>query len=120
MRARRGLERRAPGAAIAEARQRLLALRGRLEAAGRGQLGAERRRLYGATATLDALSPLKVMSRGYAVAYRADTGALLARAEEVEVGMALLLRWASPGSRSLAECGEADATVTAVRPPKPS
>jgi exodeoxyribonuclease VII large subunit len=120
VRARRGLERRAPGAAIAEARQRLLALRGRLEAAGRGQLGAERRRLYGATATLDALSPLKVMSRGYAVAYRADTGALLARAEEVEVGMALLLRWASPGSRSLAECGEADATVTAVRPPKPS
>jgi len=120
VRARRGLERRAPGGAIAQARQRLLGLRGRLEAAGRAQVAAERRRLYGATATLDALSPLKVMSRGYAVAYRRDTGALLARAEEAEVGMALLLRWASPTSRSLADCGEADATVTAVRPPKPS
>ncbi len=118
VRARRGLERRSPAGAIAEARQRLLALRGRLEAAGVLAVGAERRRLYGATATLDALSPLKVMSRGYAVAYRTDTGALVASAEEVAVGMGLLLRWARPASRSLAECGEADATVTAVRPPK--
>jgi exodeoxyribonuclease VII large subunit len=119
VRARRGLELRAPAGAIAQARQRLLAFRGRLEAAGRAQVAAERRRLYGATATLDALSPLKVMSRGYAVAYRKDTGALLSRAEDVEVGMALLLRWADKASRSLADCGEADATVTAVRPPKP-
>jgi exodeoxyribonuclease VII large subunit len=119
VRARRGLERRAPGAAIAEARQRLLTLRARLEAGGRAAVGAERRRLYGATATLDALSPLKVMSRGYAVVYRADSGALVARAEEVEVGLGLLLRWATAGSRSLEECGEAEATVTAVRPAKP-
>jgi exodeoxyribonuclease VII large subunit len=119
VRARRGLERRAPAAAIAESRQRLVVLRGRLEAAGRAAVGAERRRLYGATATLDALSPLKVMSRGYAVAYRGDSGALVARAEALQVGMGLLLRWAGPESHSLAECGEADATVTAVRLPKP-
>jgi exodeoxyribonuclease VII large subunit len=119
VRARRGLERRAPAAAIAEGRQRLLLVRGRLEAAGRAAVGAERRRLYGCASTLDAMSPLKVMSRGYAVAYRADSGALVARAEELRVGTELLLRWATPGSRSLAECAEADATVTAVRLPKP-
>lgn len=117
--ARRGLERRAPAGAIAEARRGLLLFRGRLAAAGTAAVGAERRRLYGATATLDALSPLKVMSRGYAVAYRAETGALLARADEAQVGMALLLRWATQESRTLSECGEVDATVTAVRLPKP-
>jgi exodeoxyribonuclease VII large subunit len=119
VRARRGLERRAPAAAIAEARQRLVVLRGRLEAAGRAAVGSKRQRLYGATATLDALSPLKVMSRGYAVVYRADSGALVPQAEALQVGMGLLLRWANPGSRTLAECAEADATVTAVRLPKP-
>jgi exodeoxyribonuclease VII large subunit len=119
VRARRGLERRSPASAIAEARQHLGLLRGRLEASGRATVGRERQRLYGATEKLDALSPLKVMSRGYAVAYRADTGALLSGAEALQVGMGLLLRWARPGSRSLSECAEADATVTAVRLPKP-
>jgi len=118
VRARRSLERRAPGAAIAEARQRLLVLRGRLEAASRARVAAERHRLYGATSTLDALSPLKVMSRGYAVAYRRDSGALVVRAEALQVGVALRLRWATASSHSLAECAEADATVTAVRLPK--
>jgi exodeoxyribonuclease VII large subunit len=119
VRARRGLERQSPAQAIALWRQGLLGLRGRLLAAGQAAVGRERQRLYGAAATLDALSPLKVMGRGYAVAYRVDTGALVARAEDAAVGMGLLLRWASPQSRSLAECGEAEATVTAVRP-KPS
>ena len=116
--ARRGLERRTPAPTIAEGHKRLLRLRGRLEAAGRAAVGAERRRLHGCAATLDALSPLKVMARGYAVAYRADSGALVAGAEELRVGTQLLLRWATPHSRSLAECAEADATVTAVRLPK--
>jgi exodeoxyribonuclease VII large subunit len=119
VRARRSLERTAPGAAIALARQRLLLLRGRLEAAGKARVAAERRRLYGATATLDALSPLKVMSRGYAVAYRRDSGALVVNAEGLQVGVSLRLRWATPGSHSLAESAEADATVTAVRLPVP-
>ena len=48
-----------------------------------------------------------------------DTLALVVRAEELEVGARLLLRWAPPGSRSLAECGEAEATVTGVQKPKP-
>jgi exodeoxyribonuclease VII large subunit len=117
VRARRSLERTSPSAAIALARQRLLLLRGRLAATGKARVAAERRRLYGATSTLDALSPLKVMSRGYAVAYRKDSGALVVRAEALQVGVALRLRWATAGSHSLAECAEADATVTAVRLP---
>jgi exodeoxyribonuclease VII large subunit len=119
VRARRGLERQAPAGAIALQHQRLLLLRGRLEAAGRAAAGAERQRLHGWAATLDALSPLKVMSRGYAVAYRADSGALVAGATGLRVGTQLLLRWATPQSRSLSDCAEADATVTAVRLPKP-
>ncbi|MGO9830185.1 MAG: exodeoxyribonuclease VII large subunit [Myxococcaceae bacterium] len=118
VRGRRGLERRAPAASLAEGHKRLAALRGQLQAASLARLGRERQRLSGAAGKLDALSPLKVMARGYAVAYRADSGALLARAEEAHVGLSLVLRWAPPGSRSLAECGEVDATVTAVRPPK--
>jgi exodeoxyribonuclease VII large subunit len=117
VRTRRALERRSPAAPIAEAHRRLAALRAQLQAAGLAQLGTQRQRLYGATGKLDALSPLKVMARGYAVAYRADTGALVAAAEEAAVGMALQLRFAAPGSRSLAECGEVDATVTRVRLP---
>ncbi|MGO8971670.1 MAG: exodeoxyribonuclease VII large subunit [Myxococcaceae bacterium] len=120
VRGRRALERRAPAASIAEGQKRLAALRGGLQAACVAKVGSERQRLYGAAAKLDALSPLKVMARGYAVAYRADTGALLARAEEAQLGMSLVLRWAPPGSRSLAQCGEVDATVTAVRPPGPA
>ncbi len=117
VRSRRALERRAPAGLLADSHRRLAALRGQLQASGVARVNAERQRLYGASAKLDALSPLKVMARGYAVAYRADTGSLLARAEEAQVGMALRLRWAPPGSRSLAECGEVDATVTGVRAP---
>ncbi len=117
VRSRRALERRAPAGLLADSHRRLAALRGQLQASSVARVNAERQRLYGASAKLDALSPLKVMARGYAVAYRADTGALLARAEEAQVGMALRLRWAPPGSRSLAECGEVDATVTGVRAP---
>jgi exodeoxyribonuclease VII large subunit len=119
VRGRRGLERRAPAAAIAQAGQRLASLRGRLQAGAVARLAAERQRLYGAGAKLDALSPLRVMSRGYAVAYRADSGALVVQAEALDVGTGLVLRWAPPGSRSLGECGQAEATVTAVRPGKP-
>ena len=117
VRGRRALERRSPVASLAEGHRQLAALGAQLQAAGLARVGTERQRLYGAAAKLDALSPLKVMGRGYAVAYRLDTGALLARAEEAAVGMALQLRWAPPGSRSLAECGEVDATVTRVRLP---
>ena len=118
VRLRRALERRSPAAPIAEGQRQLAALRAQLHAAGLGRVVAARQRLSGAAGKLDALSPLKVMARGYAVAYRRDTGALVAAAGEVAVGVALKLRWAPPGSRSLDECGEVDATVTQVRLPK--
>jgi exodeoxyribonuclease VII large subunit len=116
---RRSLERRAPAAALAQAAQALAALRGRLQAGAVARLAAERRRVYGLGEKLDALSPLRVMSRGYAVAHRADSGALVVAAEALSVGAGLVLRWAPAGSRSLAECGQAEAKVTAVRPAKP-
>jgi len=116
VRSRRDLERRAPLPALGAGRQHLAVLRARLQIGAERGLGSHRLGLVAAAEKLDALSPLKVMGRGYAVAYRADTGALVARAEELEVGAGLVVRWAPPGSRSLQAGGEVEATVTAVRP----
>ncbi len=60
------------------------------------------------TARLDALSPLAVLSRGYAIVYREPEGVIVRRAQEVNVGDALRLRVAE---------GEIDATASRVREP---
>jgi exodeoxyribonuclease VII large subunit len=119
VRRRRDLERRAPLGALAAGRQRVAGLRARLQLSVERGLGAQRLRLVAATKQLHALSPLQVMGRGYAVAYRADTGALVTRAEALQVGAGLVVRWAPPGSRTLQDGGEVEATVTAVRPGRP-
>jgi len=134
---RQRLERRAPDVALEKARTRLDALRARLRQHGEGRLAAARApvleararleraaraRIGGAesvvrmlTGRLDALSPLRVMARGYAVVYRTDDGHLVRRAGELQPGAAVRLRWAPPGCASLSFCDEAEATVTRVR-----
>ena len=56
-------------------------------------------------ARLEALSPLAVLSRGYAVALDAETGRAIVRAEDVRVGTTL---------RVILHEGELRAEVTAV------
>jgi exodeoxyribonuclease VII large subunit len=80
---------------------RLTAQAARLDAAQRGleraaRLRVERGegRLAALAARLDALSPLAVLGRGYALVRRADSGAILRRAAEVEPGDALDVRLA--------------------------
>ncbi len=63
----------------------------RLEAALRRQLAASRAVLAGAAARLDALSPLAVLARGYAIASSAD-GRVIADAAEVPPGDAIDVR----------------------------
>jgi exodeoxyribonuclease VII large subunit len=67
---------------------------------------APRGRLAAAGARLDALSPLAVLGRGYALARRARDGAIVRRAEQVERGELLSLRVAE---------AELDAVVTEAR-----
>lgn len=69
----------------AASRMRLLVTRGAVETAARSRLEDARKRLAVAAASLDALSPLAVMGRGYALA-EAEGGRLLRSAREAEVG----------------------------------
>jgi exodeoxyribonuclease VII large subunit len=61
-------------------------LRQRLESAFAGQLGALEQRLALASRTLDAVSPLATLARGFAVVRRIDDGGLLRAAHEAPVG----------------------------------
>ncbi len=95
---------------------RVAARRARFEAAARTltrlapRLTAEgRARLAAQAARLDSLSPLAVLSRGYALVRRKRDGGIVRRADEVAVGEALEVR--------LAEV-DLEATVDLVQPRK--
>jgi exodeoxyribonuclease VII large subunit len=110
-RAHEALRAHAPSERLRTRRARLRAAERALTAAGRRAVERGLPRLRAAAGRLDALSPLAVLGRGYAIATRAADGAIVRRAAEVEPGDALVVR--------LAE-GELDAAVTGRRPgPRP-
>jgi exodeoxyribonuclease VII large subunit len=77
---------------LVERRERLLRDRQRLQSASRQALDARRGLLARAVAKLDTLSPLAVLSRGYAVVFQADSTRVVRRATEVHAGDALRIR----------------------------
>lgn len=79
---------------IARAEQKLTLLRRRLLSAGKD--GVQRRRLRFAqtVATLDAISPLRVLARGYAVATKGARGAVVTDAAALKAGDRLHIRFA--------------------------
>lgn len=74
--------------------QKLTVLRQRLLTAGQGGLHRRRLRFAQTVATLDAISPLRVLARGYAVATRGKRGAVVTDAAALEAGDTLHIRFA--------------------------
>jgi exodeoxyribonuclease VII large subunit len=81
---------------IAARRDRVANIDRRLEAAARGRLDGRRSALGRAAGKLDSLSPLAVLSRGYALAFD-DAGRLLRRSADVEVGADVRVRLGEGG-----------------------
>ena len=77
----------------------------RFASAAQRQLATADRRLAATASKLDALSPLKVLGRGYAIGYTAD-GGVLDSVSRVAAGDSLQLRLAD---------GTVDCTVTDIR-----
>ncbi len=78
--------RRALGTQLHTAVTQLAPLRARLDAAWVRAEAAVRARLESATRTLNAISPLALMDRGYSVVTRADSGALVRHSADAPVG----------------------------------
>lgn len=74
--------------------QKLTVLRQRLLSAGQSGLHKRRLRFAQTVATLDAISPLRVLARGYAVATKGKRGAVVTDATALEAGDTLHIRFA--------------------------
>lgn len=94
-----------PQARLAAQRGRLAALERALPHLAEAIAARPRGRLAAVVASLDALSPLAVLGRGYALARRASDGAIVRRADQLAPGDGLQVRVAE---------AEIDASVVAV------
>lgn len=83
---------RHPGDAVQQSAKRLATVTRSLEISAASMLKEHRLRLHGAMGRLDALSPLKVMSRGYSLVYNNDSGRLIKAVEETENGNIIQVR----------------------------
>lgn len=88
---RLSLERASPRPRVLDARRRLERLKARVAASARQKLERARERLRTVGAKLDALSPLAVLARGYAIASK-DDGVVVRRVRDVIVGDLLTVR----------------------------
>lgn len=116
-RGRLGLERTTPVARVAAERALLAERKSRLASLQRQAFSEAQRHFQRLEARLDALSPLKVMSRGYAVTFRKRDRAVVRTISDVQPGELLGIRLATPGAKTLEGCEEIEATVTAVKGP---
>ena len=115
--ARLELERSSPLARVAELRARLADRKARLVALEKDTLASAQRHFQRLEGRLDAMSPLKVMSRGYAVTFRKRDGGVVRSISDVQPGEVLGIKLANNGARTLQGCEEIEATVTAVKGP---
>jgi exodeoxyribonuclease VII large subunit len=83
-----------PARSIVHRRQRVEALRRALDLAVAGRLRAERDRLAGLGRTLNAVSPLATLDRGYAIVTAASTGLAIRHAADVAPRQPVRVRFA--------------------------
>lgn len=112
---RLAVQRTSPARRLADAHRKLLALSARLGELGRKQTAGEHRRFRTLEARLDAMSPLKVMGRGYALVFRTRDRQVVRSASQVEVGEAVEIRVAGAGCDRPEDCEQIDAAVTSTR-----
>ncbi|MFF2887695.1 exodeoxyribonuclease VII large subunit [Paenibacillus sp. NPDC057967] len=86
------LSARHPGATVQQSAKRLAIVTRGLEMSVASMLKEHRLRLNGAMGQLDALSPLKVMARGYSLVYDSDSGRLIKSVNETKSGDAVQVR----------------------------
>ncbi|GGF76840.1 exodeoxyribonuclease 7 large subunit [Paenibacillus albidus] len=80
------LQRYSPRDSVTAARQRMDSMRRELQGAMQAQLADKRSRYISELRHLDALSPLKVMSRGYSLVYDEQEQHLIKSLKDVELG----------------------------------
>ncbi len=102
------LERAHPAIRLKELSRAIAALERRLTQSERQRLQNERLRLTRCASALDSLSPLKVLGRGYSIAFKGEH--LLTSGEGLAPGDELRLL--------LPDLGEVDAEVRSIRPPR--
>lgn len=112
----RRLERRHPRAIVERDRHRLDKLMDRLVHAQRAELQRRRSDLRSAAAGLDAMSPLRVLERGYAVV-RDDAGRAIRDAAELERDGRLQLRFARGSASARVESIELEADANSDETP---
>lgn len=96
---------RNPAAAVQDKRMELDLLHRKLTGLAQADLARRRQQFAALAASLDALSPLKVLGRGYSVA-KDTTGQLLRSIEQTEVGQAITITLGD---------GSLDCTVDGIR-----
>jgi exodeoxyribonuclease VII large subunit len=106
----RKLARLHPSVRLGEEAQELARLSARMEMRALALLRDEERRLGHLVSSLDAMSPLRVLGRGYAIA-TTDGGRAVRSSEDVRVGDAIHVRVAS---------GRIDVEVTGITPGDPA
>ncbi len=92
-----------PRSALSRDRRRLVQLDARLAAALRPSLARREREHHSLMAKLDALSPLKVLERGYAIALDEESGRAIRKVDEAKPGAAIEVRVADGSFRARVE-----------------
>jgi exodeoxyribonuclease VII large subunit len=89
---REQLQRLSPMWQVDNDRQRVLALSSTMATSLRHRLTLERERVQSARGRLDALSPLQILKRGYAIVRDLDTGEVVSSLKDTEAGHLLEIR----------------------------
>jgi exodeoxyribonuclease VII large subunit len=110
------LDRRNPRKQLAQTWQEFNKLAERLRARARQRSATDRRHFNKLETQLEALSPLRVLARGYSVTLKKSDGSVVRQAADVAVGEEIAIKVAGAACERLTECEEIDARVTGTRP----